>query len=147
MAAADDLHMADHAAKPPHPDDFSDLLHTPYSDAFGFSDAEQRALDLYDKLRELELERSLIEAIAHSTSPWLAGVSDPCPSNQLSAANRPDVSAPSDDDLQEQLITAEREAMEAKAKFEIRNRISHNVLVMDPVLKSVHGGHQHTTEK
>jgi hypothetical protein len=49
--------------------------------------------------------------------------------------------------LQDQLITAEREALEAKAKFEIRNRISHNVLIMDPVLKAVHGGQQHTTEK
>ena len=44
-------------------------------------------------------------------------------------------------------MTAEREAMEAKATFEIRNRISHNVLVMDPVLKAVHGGQQHTVEK
>jgi hypothetical protein len=30
--------------------------------------------------------------------------------------------------------------MEAKAEYEIRNRITHNVLVMDPVLKAVHGG-------
>lgn len=64
-----------------------------------------------------------------------------------SAANRHEVSAPPDDDLQDQLITAERKALEAKAKFEIRNRISHNVLIMDPVLKAVHGGQQHTTEK
>lgn len=45
-----------------------------------------------------------------------------------------------DDELQEQLTLAEREAMEAKAEYEIRNRITHNVLVMDPVLKAVHGG-------
>lgn len=54
-----------------------------------------------------------------------------------------DVSALSDDDLQEQLTIAQREAMEAKAEYEIRNSISHNVLVMDPVLKAVHGG-EHT---
>jgi hypothetical protein len=30
--------------------------------------------------------------------------------------------------------------MEAKAEYEIRNSITHNVLVMDPVLKAVHGG-------
>lgn len=35
---------------------------------------------------------------------------------------------------------AQREAMEAKAAYEIRNRITHNVVVMDPVLKAVHGG-------
>lgn len=32
--------------------------------------------------------------------------------------------------------------MEAKAEYEIRNRITHNVLVMDPILKAVHGGEQ-----
>lgn len=42
--------------------DYSDLLQTPHSDAFAFSDIEQRALQLYDQLRELELEKSLIEA-------------------------------------------------------------------------------------
>lgn len=56
------------------------------------------------------------------------------------AAQLPDVSALSDDVLKEQLIIAQREVVDAQAKFEIRNRISHNVLVMDPVLKAVHGG-------
>ena len=54
----------------------------------------------------------------------------------------PAVSALSDDELREHLITAEREAMEANAEYELRNRIAHNVLVMDPVLKAVHGGEQ-----
>lgn len=58
-----------------------------------------------------------------------------------------DVSTLSDDVLHEHLMDAEREAMEAKARFEIRNRISHNVLIMDPVLKAVHGGQHHTIEK
>jgi hypothetical protein len=51
-----------------------------------------------------------------------------------------DLSDLSDDELQAHLTSAQREAMEAKAEYEIRNRISHNVLVMDPVLKAVHGG-------
>ena len=51
-----------------------------------------------------------------------------------------DVSALPDDVLQEQLTIAEREAMDAKAEYELRNRITHNVLVMDPTLKAVHGG-------
>ena len=59
------------------------------------------------------------------------------------AAHVPHASAPSDDALQDRLITAQREAMEAKTEYEIRNRITHNVLVMDPVLKAVHGG-EHT---
>ncbi|KAF7443955.1 CENP-H domain containing protein [Pyrenophora tritici-repentis] len=32
--------------------------------------------------------------------------------------------------------------MEAKAEYDIRNKITDNVLVMDPVLKAVHGGEQ-----
>jgi hypothetical protein len=51
-----------------------------------------------------------------------------------------DSSELSDDELQAQLTIAQREAMEAKTEYEIRNRIAHNVLVMDPVLKAVHGG-------
>ncbi|KAF1978343.1 hypothetical protein BU23DRAFT_449638 [Bimuria novae-zelandiae CBS 107.79] len=117
MASANDVAMTDGAEKRLYPNDYADLLQTPYSDAFAFSDVEQLALELHDQLRELELEKSLIEA--HDQ----------------------------DDVLHEHLITAEREAMEVKAKFEIRNRISHNVLVMDPVLKAVHGGQQHTAEK
>ncbi|KAF3007563.1 hypothetical protein E8E13_007071 [Curvularia kusanoi] len=51
----------------------------------------------------------------------------------------PDNSTLSDDDLEEQLIAAEREAMAAKAEYELRNKITHNVLVTNPVLKAVHG--------
>ena len=51
-----------------------------------------------------------------------------------------DVSALSDDELQEQLTIAQSELLEAKTKYELRNKITHNVLVMDPVLKAVHGG-------
>ena len=52
----------------------------------------------------------------------------------------PGVSTLSDDAVQEQLTKAQHEAIEAKAEYELRNRITHNVLVMDPVLKAVHGG-------
>ncbi|KAF2644988.1 hypothetical protein P280DRAFT_504460 [Massarina eburnea CBS 473.64] len=120
MSAMNDITMADTAAGAQKPGGTSGLLQTPHSDAFAFSDLERRALELYDQLRELELQKSLIEA--------------------QESAHVPTVSTLSDDGLQEQLITAQRQAMDAKAKFEIRNRISHNVLVMDPVLKAVHGG-------
>ncbi|KAF2464703.1 uncharacterized protein BDR25DRAFT_271316 [Lindgomyces ingoldianus] len=113
MDNANDAVMVDAAPKPRNPDDYSDLLHTSHSDAFAFSEREQLVLELYDQLRELELEQSL-----------------------LKAQNEDDV-------LQDQLIVAEREVMDAKARYELRNRITHNVLVMDPVLKAVHGG-EHT---
>jgi hypothetical protein len=53
-----------------------------------------------------------------------------------------DLSALPDDLLEERLTVAQREAMEARAEYEIRNKITHNVLVMDPVLGAVHGGEQ-----
>ncbi|KAF2444810.1 hypothetical protein P171DRAFT_359631 [Karstenula rhodostoma CBS 690.94] len=118
MATPNHVLMGDGAtAKAIDANDYTDLLQTPHSDAFAFSETEQFALQLYDQLRELELEKSLLEAHVK------------------------------DDVLHEHLMTAEREALEAKAKLEIRNRISHNVLIMDPVLKAVHGGQHHTVEK
>ncbi|KAI8936909.1 hypothetical protein NX059_006141 [Plenodomus lindquistii] len=117
-----DVDMANTDAKPHDPDDFTDLLQTNYSDAFAFSETEQLALSLYDQLQELELELSLLQA--------------------QQSVQAPDVSALSDDAVQEQLTVAEHEAMEAKAEYEIRNSITHNVLVMDPVLKAVHGSEQ-----
>jgi len=107
-----------------HEADALQQLATPYSDTWAFSDAEQLALRLYDQLHQLELQRSLLEA------------------QQQSAEHAPEVAALSDDALQEQLARAQHEAMEAQAEYEVRNRITHNVLVMDPVLKAVHGAGQ-----
>jgi hypothetical protein len=56
------------------------------------------------------------------------------------AAHVTDVSELSDDEVQDQLIIAQREAMDARVEYEIRNDITQNVLLMDPVLKAVHGG-------
>ncbi|KAF2727971.1 hypothetical protein EJ04DRAFT_538671 [Polyplosphaeria fusca] len=107
-----DTVMAEGGAKPVNSSDYADLLEAPHSDAFAFSSLEQQALHLYDQLRDFELQQSL-----------------------LKSQNK-------DDALQEQLIAAEREAMDAKGEYELRNQISHNVLAMEPVLKAVHGGEQ-----
>ncbi|KAF2107884.1 centromere protein H (CENP-H)-domain-containing protein [Lophiotrema nucula] len=123
MAAINHATMTDPDAKISSATDYSNLLQTHHSDTFAFSEQEDLALKLYDQLRELELQRSLIKS--HNET------------------HAPNVSALSDDAVQEQLIKAEREALEAKAKYELRNRITQNVLVMDPVLKAVHGG-EHT---
>ncbi|KAH4939473.1 hypothetical protein HBI23_058480 [Parastagonospora nodorum] len=120
MATKGDVEMVDATAKLQDPNDYADLLQTNHSDAFAFSETEKLALQLYDQLKELELELSLLQA--------------------QQSAHVVDSSELSDDELQAQLTMAQREAMEAKAEYELRNRISHNVLVMDPVLKAVHGG-------
>lgn len=46
----------------------------------------------------------------------------------------------SDDEVAQQLIAAEREAMEARASYLLRNKITDQVLITDPVIKAVHGG-------
>ncbi|KAH8732363.1 centromere protein H (CENP-H)-domain-containing protein [Phaeosphaeriaceae sp. PMI808] len=110
MAAKGDVNMVDAITKPSDSNVYADLLHTIHSDAFTLSKSERLALELHDHLRELELQQALLQA------------------------QKPD------DEIQDQLTIAQRETMEAKAEYELRNRISHNVLVMDPVLKAVHGG-------
>jgi hypothetical protein len=62
MAAKDDVDMKDATTKVQDPSDYADLLQTNHSDAFAFSESEQLALELYDQLRELELEQSLLQA-------------------------------------------------------------------------------------
>ena len=46
----------------------------------------------------------------------------------------------SDDHLDDQLRSAEREALEARAEWLLRRKIAQHVIVTDPVLKAVHAG-------
>jgi hypothetical protein len=137
MATKSDVAMIDATAKPQDTNDHVDLLQTNHSDAFAFSKSERLVLQLYDQLRELELEQSLLQAQQSSLLP-------PCDLLLIRliffAAHVTDISGLSSHELQAQLTVAQREAMEAKAEYELRNKITHNVLVMDPVLKAVHGG-------
>jgi len=62
MATTQDVDMADSPHTPQDPNDYTDLLQINHADAFAFSEAEKLALDLYDQLRELELQQSLLRA-------------------------------------------------------------------------------------
>jgi hypothetical protein len=62
MATRGDVDMTDVAAKAHEAHDHADVLQTTYSDAFAFSDTEMLALQLYDQLKELELQQSLLQA-------------------------------------------------------------------------------------
>ncbi|ORY14287.1 centromere protein H (CENP-H)-domain-containing protein [Clohesyomyces aquaticus] len=123
MSNANNDTMADAPLKSQDPHDYSQLLQTDHSDAFAFSEQEQVVLALYDQLQELELECSLLEAQEN--------------------AREPDVSPVADHVLQKQLVAAESALIEVQAEYELRNRITQKVLIMDPVLKAVHGG-EHT---
>lgn len=54
--------------------DISNLLRTNHSDAFTFTESEDLALNLYDQLRELELQQSLLKAHELCTSYLSADV-------------------------------------------------------------------------
>lgn len=62
MATMNDTTMAEAPKASRSASDYSDLLQTPHSDAFAFSETEALALELYDQLRELEIQKSLLEA-------------------------------------------------------------------------------------
>jgi len=68
MATVNDTTMLDAGQTPQSASDYSDLLRTPHCDAFAFSDNEALALELYDQLRELEVQKSLVEAQNGGTS-------------------------------------------------------------------------------
>lgn len=118
--------MTDHSTEnvaadvPTQRSEFADLIQANKNDAFAFTEQERLILELYDQEQELRLESSLFEAQAQGQLQDISGISD--------------------DVLQAQLIKAEREALEERTKYLLRNRIAHNVLVTDPVLKAVHGG-------
>src|SRR5690242_19749811 len=131
MATNEDVDMVDVQAQ--GTTDYTDLLQTHHTDAFAFGDIEKRALQLYDQLLELELEHSLLLAQSGMLNQFLSSI---LYGANLNAAQDFDEVESFDGDLQEQLVLAEREAMEAKVEYEIRNRITHSVLVMDPVLKA-----------
>ncbi|KAK6213896.1 hypothetical protein QIS74_09898 [Colletotrichum tabaci] len=85
-----------------------------------FSDDEQRALALYDELRDLEVKVALIKA-------------------QQSYA--PDVPV---QNTRENVRQAQQDAAKARAGWMLRNDITDNVITANPILKAVHGSTQST---
>ncbi|KAI9734503.1 MAG: hypothetical protein M1834_002103 [Cirrosporium novae-zelandiae] len=80
-----------------------------------FSLQEQQILSLYDRLKALQLEMKLLEA-------------------QRKAATDPTMSRA---DLDLDLDVAEREALEAKAKYSLRSRIVENVISVESYLNTI----------
>jgi hypothetical protein len=74
MADTGDTVILDAAVKLQVAGDISGLLRTNHSDAFTFTESEDLALNLYDQLRELELQQSLLKAHKLCTSYLSADV-------------------------------------------------------------------------
>lgn len=49
-----------------------------------------------------------------------------------------DAEPPSNNEIEEQLATAERELLEARATYTVRRKAAQTVLMTDPILKAVH---------
>ncbi|KAE8366817.1 centromere protein H (CENP-H)-domain-containing protein [Aspergillus caelatus] len=96
-----------------------DLAEDDLRDAVSFSDKEALILRLYNQLQEQELEKALLEQGEL-----------PCVSE--------DAELLSGDDAEEQLATAERELLEARATYTVRRKALETVLMTDPTLKAVH---------
>ncbi|PQE25802.1 Centromere Cenp-H protein [Rutstroemia sp. NJR-2017a BBW] len=80
------------------------------------TDQEQRILDMYDKLEELQFEVALLKAQA-----------------VLSAQEQPEVSQ---GDIEE----AQKDLLQAKASYSLRGKIIENAVIANPILKAVHAG-------
>ncbi|KAJ0383919.1 hypothetical protein COL922a_009461 [Colletotrichum nupharicola] len=81
---------------------------------------EQRVLELYDELRDLEVKIALVRA---------------------QQSYRPDSSAP---DSQDDVRKAQEDAAKARAGWLLRNDITDSVMTANPILKAVHGSTQAT---
>ncbi|KAJ0426065.1 centromere protein H (CENP-H)-domain-containing protein [Aspergillus carlsbadensis] len=79
-------------------------------DTVSFSDKEATILQLYHQIQEQELEKAILEQELESTST----------------------------DSAEELADAERELLDARATYTVRNKAVGTVLITDPILKAIH---------
>ncbi|CAG8973291.1 hypothetical protein HYALB_00000053 [Hymenoscyphus albidus] len=83
-----------------------------------FTEQEQRVLDLYDRMEELQLEIALLK----SQGTLSQGSDEP------------------DEVSEEDIKSAQQELLNAKTAYQLRNNIVESVLIANPILKAVHSG-------
>ena len=105
-------------------------------DILDLSDNETLILQLYDQIQEQELERALLEEGMHRLCLNLAKNNNPANTKKCPADSEEE--PPSLEDVEEQLPIAERELLEARATYTVRQKVIETVLTTDPMLKSVH---------
>lgn len=98
-------------------------------DALPFYEPEGRLLALWDQLNDLKLEVAMMEAQANPPSdvqeaPGVNGEKEAV-NEQVSEAT---------------LKEAEKECLEARATYTLRQSVVEDVLMADPILKAVHSG-------
>ena len=110
-------------------DAFANYADDEPGDALPFYEAEGRILALWDQLNELKLEIALMEAQANPPAAALQH-------SDLSGENGP----PNEETLNATLKEAERDCLEARAAYTLRQSVVESVLVTAPILKAVHAG-------
>ena len=119
--------------------DIEELTKTPASDALFFGELERRVLELWDQEQEARLEINLLRAqrdgefICLSMTSKNGNKTDKC-----YVARVDDLSSLSDEEIQVQLQQAERDLLTARSKHTITQNITNQVLITDPILKSIH---------
>ncbi|KAL9120623.1 MAG: hypothetical protein Q9187_002818 [Circinaria calcarea] len=105
-------------------------------DTVVFPARELQLLELYDQLQELRLEHALLEAqntVAighyHCTSGGLVAET-PTATDQILSVQ----------DAESEIKTLERECLEARSTYLLRESIVKDVVLADPTLKAVHSG-------
>ncbi|KAH0541404.1 hypothetical protein FGG08_004094 [Glutinoglossum americanum] len=101
-----------------------------------FSGKEEEVLELFDRLEELKIETSLLEAQSRASEGSIPRF-DRITGNQLTYLDSRDTIASS---LDQQTKGAEREVVEARARYLLRKKVIEAVLTTDPSLRSVHAG-------
>ena len=105
-------------------------------DTVVFSARELQLLELYDQLQELRLEHALLEAqntVAIGHYYCTLGVI----LAEIPTASDQDLSV---QDAESEIKTLERECLEARSTYLLRESIVKDVVLADPTLKAVHSG-------
>ncbi|CAF9927290.1 MAG: hypothetical protein ALECFALPRED_003679 [Alectoria fallacina] len=115
---------------------FADLAAQGPGDALPFYEIEGQILELWDQLNELRLEKALLEAQdtvpTGNMSAWVP--------NAMADLHLPVQQPSTDEELNAQLKIAEKECLEARATYSLKQSVVEDVLIVDPVLKAVHSG-------
>ncbi len=102
---------------------FADFATDEPGDTTPFYQAEGQVLELWDKMDELKLEQAILEA----------RTTGGCIPSEIHGSGSAEVT---EADLKE----AEKEYLEARAAYVLRQSVVEDVLIADPILKAIHSG-------
>jgi hypothetical protein len=113
--------------------EYDGLVGDGQGDELLLSEKEELVLQLYDQIKQLELERSLLEAQRRvSGMYWNAFIPTTVGAHLLLDLEYDPVN------IEGKIKVAERELLEAQATYSIRRKVEESVMKANPTLKAVH---------